>query len=92
MFWWGLLLIWALGILAWMLRPLFAPRQAWTSSGEGGARKRLEREKAGVLRLLKDLDVEKDAGSISEEEYQELRNAYRIEAAMIQRKVREQDE
>ena len=90
--WWGLLLIWAIGILAWMLRPLFTPRQAWTSSMGDDPRKLLEREKAGVLRLLKDLDVEKDAGSLSDEEYQQLRDVYRIEAAIIQRRVKEQDE
>ena len=47
----------------------------------------LDKEKAKVLRELKDLELERESGAIEETEYQELRQSYLTDAALVNRRI-----
>ena len=70
-------------------RPLWGRREPWTIHTEESIRALLDREKERVLRTLKDLEEEKEAGAIGEEEFRELYESFRVEAALINRRYEE---
>lgn len=85
--WILLLVITSLGTLALALFPLLLERPAWSHREEETLERMLEKEKERVLRLLKDLDLERDSRALAGGEYDDLRRAYLSEAALINRKL-----
>jgi cytochrome c-type biogenesis protein CcmH/NrfG len=86
------ILITALVILAaayLVTRPLWGRREPWVLQTKESIRDLLDREKERVFRTLKDLEEEKEAGAIGEEEYRELYESFRVEAALINRRYEE---
>ena len=88
-----LLLIIVIGILA-VLIPVLRSPEPWAvaerqRSGPSGATVRLQREKASVLRRIKDLELEKESGATTEAEYEEMRRTYLGEAALLNRRLAE---
>jgi hypothetical protein len=49
----------------------------------GGSRRELEEERAFVLRSLEDIEAERAAGDLSDDDYRELRDAYTARAASV---------
>ncbi len=81
-----LVVVAALLVIVW---PLRKPRVPWQALRTPAALNSLLLEKERLLRLLKDLDMERDAGTLGEAQYEELRRAYRIEAALAERRYQE---
>jgi len=74
-----------LGLVAVAL-PLFRPRQPW-DPGETTDLDRLFDAKARALRALKDLDHEKEAGLLSEEDWRRVRAEHLAEAVRLNREI-----
>ena len=89
MLWIVLLVLLVVGALIAILLPLFRDRQPWLLAGDQAEvmLEKLAEEKERVLRKLKDLDMEKETGAISELDYEELRQSYLQDAAMVNRRI-----
>ena len=89
MLWIVFLVLLIAGALIAILLPLFRGRQPWILAGDQAEAmlEKLAEEKERVLRKLKDLDMEKESGAISELDYDELRQAYLQDAAMMNRRI-----
>jgi len=87
--WIALLAALSLALLAWILAPLFGLRRSWAPRERATAAEQLEAERGKILRALKDLEQERDAGTIGESEYEELRRDYLAEAAAVYRRLDE---
>ena len=85
--WISLIIILSLAAITLVVRPLFRRREPWELVEGDSLQDQLGREKEKVLRLLKDLETEWGAGVISEIEYKDLRRSYRVEAAMLNRRL-----
>ena len=55
-------------------------KEIWDLDKGKGRLSRLKRRRDRLLRTLKDLDFEKEAGTLSQEEYDRLRKEYKAEA------------
>jgi len=87
--WIALTIAIALTLLAWIVAPLFGVRRSWAPRERATAAEQLEAERGKILRALKDLEQERDAGTIGESEYDELRRDYLAEAAAVYRRLDE---
>ena len=89
MLWIVFLALLVLGALIAILLPLLRDRQPWLLAEDQAAvmLEKLAEEKERVLRKLKDLDMEKESGAISELDHDELRQAYLQDAAMVNRRI-----
>ena len=74
---------------AWIVFPLFGVRRSWAPSERSTIEDQLLAERGRLLRALKDLEHEQEAGSIGAEEYTELRTDYLSEAAAVYRRLEE---
>lgn len=79
----------AVALLAWVLAPLFGLRRSWAPRERATAGEQLEGERGKLLRALKDLEHEREAGTIGAEEYEELRRDYLAETAAVYRRLDE---
>lgn len=75
--------------LVWMVYPLFGVRRSWATRETASIEQQLLDERGRLLRAIKDLEHEHEAGSIDESEYQELRSDYLAEAAAVYRRLDE---
>ena len=75
--------------LVWMVLPLFGARRSWATRETASVEQQLFDERSRLLRAIKDLEHEHEAGSIEEGEYQELRSDYLAEAAAVYRRLDE---
>jgi len=75
--------------LAWIVWPLFGLKRSWTPEERATVEAQLLEERGRLLRALKDLEHEFEAGSIGEDEYQELRGDYLAETAAVYRRLEE---
>ena len=76
------------GVVA-ALAPLFRARRAW-DTGESSDLDRLFDDKARVLRTVKDLDHEREAGLLTEQDWRDARAAAVDEAVRLNREISEQ--
>ena len=91
MLWIVLILLVVIAAFVAIIVPVFGRPEPWVLEGAGPTVKMLRKEKGRVLRLLKDLELEREAGSIDEERYEELRQSYLTEAAVLNRRLEELD-
>ena len=75
--------------LAWILAPLLGLKRSWAGAERASVEQQLLEERARLLRSLKDLEHEHEAGSIGDEEYAELRTDYLAETAAVYRRLEE---
>ena len=89
MLWIVFLVLIVLGTFMAILLPLLRDRQPWLLAESEAAvmLEKLAEAKERVLRKLKDLDMEKESGAISEPDYHELRQSYLQDAAMVNRRM-----
>ena len=85
--WMVFLVLLAAVALFFVITPLFRSRRPWVTQTPEGALALLDKEKAKVLRELKDLELERESGAIEETEYQELRQSYLTDAALVNRRI-----
>ncbi len=71
----------------WIFSPLFGGRRSWATVDHATVEEQLLKERERLLRALKDLEQEREAGSIGEEEYEDLRREYLVETAAIYRRM-----
>jgi hypothetical protein len=69
-----------LAILALLLYTILGPREAWDLDQSQGLLTRLRRRRDRLLRALKDLDFERETGTLSEPEFHRLRADFRQRA------------
>ena len=74
---------------AWIVFPLFGARRSWSPSERSTIKDQLLSERGRLLRALKDLEHEQEAGTIEAGEYAELRTDYLSEAAAVYRRLEE---
>ena len=72
-------------IITIMIQAALGPKEPWDPDLEAGALSILGRRKDKLLRILKDLDDEREMGSIEEAEYLHLRRGYKAKAAVALR-------
>jgi len=76
--------------LASVVIPMVKPRKSWHATlSEGELVKLVRREKFKVMRKLKDLQTELEAGSIAQPEFERLSETYTHEVVLIQRRLDE---
>ena len=72
-------------IIAIMIQAALGPKDPWDPDLEAGTLSMLGRRKDKLLRILKDLDDEREMGSIEEAEYLQLRRSYKAKAVVALR-------
>ena len=85
--WIGLLAAVILAISVWVLLPLAGARRSWAPQERASIEEQLLAERGKILRAIKDLEHEFEAGSIVGDEYEELRAEYLAEAAAVYRRL-----
>ena len=85
--WIALLIAVILSGLAWILMPLTGVRRSWAPQERASIEEQLLTERGKILRAIKDLEHEFEAGSIVGDEYEELRAEYLAEAAAVYRRL-----
>ena len=75
--------------LVWVLAPLLGLKRSWAGAERASVEQQLHEERARLLRSLKDLEHEHEAGTIGDDEYAELRNDYLAETAAVYRRLEE---
>ena len=75
-----LLILVAFIIASIMFLAFSGPRESWDPDMDSDALSVLGRQKDKLLRVLKDLDEEREMGSIEEAEYLQLRRSYKARA------------
>lgn len=68
-----------------MVFAFMGPRESWDPDLDSGALSLLGQRKDKLLRVLKDLDEEREMGSIEEGEYLQLRRSYKARAVVALR-------
>jgi hypothetical protein len=77
-------------IVAFVLYPIFSSSAARTAGGIAVGERELEElleKKARLYEAITDLDFEKDAGKVSEQDYQTARNDYMAQVAEVLARV-----
>jgi hypothetical protein len=82
-------------VLGWVLWVLFRaaielikePAALETARASGRRRKELEREKAALLKALKELEFDHEMGKISDADYREIGGQYRARATRVMRQL-----
>ncbi len=87
--WLVLFIVVALAILGWILSPVFGVKRSWAPREESTVEEQLIAERGKLLRALKDLEHEHEAGTIGASEYEELRSDYLAETAAVYRRLKE---
>jgi len=72
-------------IISIMVQAALGPKEPWDPDLEAGTLSILGRRKDKLLRILKDLDDEREMGSIEEAEYLQLRRSYKAKAVIALR-------
>ena len=72
-------------IVAIMVQAAVGPKEPWDPDLEAGTLSILGQRKDKLLRILKDLDDEREMGSIEEAEYLQLRRNYKATAVVALR-------
>ena len=72
-------------IFAIMIQAAVGPKEPWDPDLEAGTLSILGQRKDKLLRILKDLDNEREMGSIEEAEYLQLRRNYKAKAVVALR-------
>ena len=72
-------------IVAIMIQAVIGPKEPWDPDLEAGTLSILGQRKDKLLRILKDLDDEREMGSIEEAEYLQLRRNYKAKAVVALR-------
>ena len=72
-------------IVAILIQAAIGPKEPWDPDLEAGTLSILGRRKDKLLRILKDLDDERELGSIEEAEYLHLRRSYKAKAVVALR-------
>ena len=72
-------------IITIMVQAALGPKEPWDPDLEAGTLSILGRRKDKLLRILKDLDDEREMGSIEEAEYLHLRRSYKAKAVVALR-------
>jgi len=72
-------------IVAIMIQAAIGPKEPWDPDLEAGTLSILGQRKDKLLRILKDLDDEREMGSIEEAEYLQLRRNYKAKAVVALR-------
>jgi len=87
--WLVLFIVVVAAILGWILTPVFGVRRSWAPREESSIEEQLLAERGTLLRALKDLEHEHEAGTIGDGEYEELRSDYLAETAAVYRRLEE---
>ncbi|MGH9388097.1 MAG: double zinc ribbon domain-containing protein [Vicinamibacteria bacterium] len=77
-------------VVAFVLYPVFAQARSGSLAGLGDAEREildLEEKKSRLYEALTDLDFEKEAGKVSEADYETARNDYMAQAAAVLAKL-----
>jgi hypothetical protein len=85
----AVLVVVSLLAVCWMIQPLFGVRRSWAPRETATIERQLLDERAQLLRAMKDLEQEQEAGSISADEFEELRADYMADAAAVYRRLDE---
>ena len=72
-------------IVAIFIQAAIGPKEPWDPDLEAGTLSILGQRKDKLLRILKDLDDEREMGSIEEAEYLQLRRSYKAQAVVALR-------
>ena len=72
-------------IITIMVQAALGPKEPWDPDLEAGTLSILGRRKDKLLRILKDIDDEREMGSIEEAEYLQLRRSYKAKAVVALR-------
>jgi len=83
----ALLVLIAMAALAVLLHGLLGPREAWDIDAGRGLLTRLGRRKERLLRVLKDIDEERQKGTLDPTEHARLRREYKREAIETMREL-----
>ena len=87
MFWEMVTGVLILGLVSSVLLPLLGPARPWAVADLRGARRLELQEKERLLRLIKDLDAEREREAIDPAEHERLRRDYLLQAAQVQRRL-----
>src|SRR5262245_30002372 len=74
----GMPILIALGLLCLLLYNLLGPKEVWDPEEGLGLLVRLKKRKERLLRTIKDLEFARESGTLSEEEFRQLRNDYKL--------------
>ena len=72
-------------IVAILIQAAIGPKEPWDPDLEAGTLSILGQRKDKLLRILKDLDDEREMGSIEEAEYLQVRRSYKAQAVVALR-------
>ena len=83
-----MILLVSTGTLSLLLVPLMAVREPWDLNETPDRLRNLKRARDRVMRTLKDIENDLREGSLSTEDYEELRSAYKKEAIQVSRELK----
>ncbi len=75
------------GLLALFLYPFFGPREPWSLNESPDRLRHLKRQRDRAMRTLKDLENDFREGSLAQDDYEQLRAAYKKEAIEISKEL-----
>lgn len=75
------------GLLALLLYPFLGPREPWSLNESPDRLRNLKRRRDRAMRTLKDLENDFREGSLAQEDYEQLRAAYKKEAIEISKEL-----
>ena len=88
--WVALLCVFIIVVVVAVLLPFFKVRKPWAVDSVERLSMQIDAladQKERALRKIKDLDLERESGALSEEEYEQFRQEYRQDVVLIQRKL-----
>lgn len=89
MIWFVLFALVLVAVIIVVLGPLFlGQREDWDVDTSPKAFQALREQKDQTLRMLKDLDLERESGAVNEKIYEEMRARFLDEAALINRRLK----
>src|SRR5213593_4363958 len=76
----GMPILIGLGLLCLLLYNILGPKEVWDPEEGLGLLGRLKKRRERLLRTIKDIEFAKESGTMSEEEFRQLRNDYKLRA------------
>ncbi|NOZ26403.1 MAG: hypothetical protein GXO94_09995 [Nitrospirae bacterium] len=91
---WAVFVIIASAALVYAFMPLMRERQVWQEVPDSRNErvKSLEQEKASFLKALKDIEFEFASNKINNDDYEKLRNHYRLKVAEVMKQLGQEKE
>ncbi len=85
--WIAILLLTSLGAVVFVIWPVASKRLPWVTGEDPLVIRQLKREQGRLLRLIKDIESEREAGTIDDDDYQKIRVRFMQDLVIVNRSL-----